>query len=484
VRLRWCGVYEQKPKAGNFMLRVKIPGGELNSMQMRVLADVAGGCGGFADITTRQDFQFHWLTVERLPEAMRRLDQVGLTTLGACGDITRNVTGCPAAGVDPHELLDSRRFVRAVTDFFLGNRSFSNLPRKFKISVSGCPLGCVLPQINDIGAVAVRRERPGGAGEVGFRIWVGGGLSSMPMFAQPLRMFAPADRLVDVCRVIAEIFRDHGNRQKRHRARLKFLVAEWGLEEFERQVRLRLGWTPDDLPPEEPLRELSLDHVGVHQQRDEGLCWVGVPVLSGRLTAQQMWEVSRLADEFGSGRIRTTAQQNLLILDVPAGSVEPLTARLASIGLPVDRTDLRAGATACTGTEFCNLAITETKGLLADVVRHLETSVRLDAPIRIGMSGCPSGCAQHMVADIGLQGCLVPTGNGKMEGFDVFVGGSVSLRRFARPVWRKLCAEKVPYALEHLLKAYLEARRPSETFAGFCARHTAEQLSRMLGVGG
>lgn len=481
ARMRWYGLYEQKPKAGHFMLRVKIPGGQLSSAQMRMLAAIAEEeARGFADITTRQDFQFHWITVERIPEVLRRLRDVGLTTVGACGDVARNVTGCPAAGIDPGEVFDVREHVQTVTSFFLGNREFSNLPRKFKISISACPRGCVMPQINDVGAVAVRRKRLARDDELGFRVWVGGGLSSRPMFAQPLRMFVPADRLVDVCRAVAEIFRDHGNRQSRLRARLKFLVAEWGIDRLEDEVRRRLSWTPDLLDEDETPCEPSADHVGVHRQRQDGLCYVGVPVLSGRLEAEQMLDVSRLAEELAAGRIRTTAQQNLLIPDVPQAAADALLARLERIGLSVGRTGFRALSAACTGNQFCNLAITETKKLLADVIEHLEASVQVGAQIRIGMSGCPNGCAQHLISDIGLQGCLVTVDGSKTEGYDVLLGGSVALRRFARPIVRKVPAGRLASALERLLKAYLIQRSPSERFTEFCASRTDEQLAEML----
>lgn len=483
-RFRWYGLYEQKPKNGHFMLRVKIPGGELTSEQMRTLGQIAGRYArGFADITTRQNFQFHWITIEDVPDIFERLQRVGLTTSGACGDITRNVVGCPVAGIDPDEILDGRPYVQAVTRYFLNNREFSDLPRKYKISVAGCPVHCAQPEINDIGATAVRRLRANEEWEYGFHVRVGGGLSSRPMFAQKMNMFVPPGKLVDVIRAITEIFRDFGYRDNRKRARLKFLVADWGIEQFEREVRARLDWTPEPaIEWEEPCR-VYRDHIGVHPQKQDGLNWVGVAVLSGRIRAEQMLAVASLAEEFGQSILRTTNQQNLLIPYVPTQRVDTLLNELQKVGLPYKASPFRRAAAACTGNEFCNLAITETKQLIVEIVEHLERTVPLDEPIRINLNGCPNDCGQHHIGDIGLQGCLVKVGDEKVEGYDIALGGRLGRdARFVRPIWRKVPANQVKYALERLLNNYLVLRDPEEDFSDFVDRHTDEELASLMQV--
>jgi sulfite reductase beta subunit-like hemoprotein len=483
-RFRWYGLYEQKPKNGHFMLRVKIPGGELTSAQMRTLGEIAERYAhGFADITTRQNFQFHWITIEDVPDIFDRLHRVGLTTSGACGDITRNVVGCPVAGIDPSEILNGRPYVLAVTHYFLNNREFSDLPRKYKMSVAGCAVHCAQPEINDVGATAVRRRRLNGEWEYGFHVRVGGGLSSRPHFAQKLNMFVPPEKLVDVIRAITEIFRDFGYRENRKRARLKFLVADWGIERFEWEVRARLDWTPEPaIEWEEPFR-VYRDHVGVHPQKQEGMYWVGVAVLSGRIRAEQMLASAALAEEFGQGVLRTTNQQNLLIPYVPAGKVDTLLRALETVNLPHTASPFRRAAVACTGNEFCNLAITETKRLIVEIVEHLERTVPLDEPIRINLNGCPNDCGQHHIGDIGLQGCLVNVGGEKVEGYDIALGGRLGRdARFVRPIWRKVPATQVKFALERLLNNYLALRDPEEDFSDFVDRHTDEELASMMRV--
>ncbi|MGQ9738023.1 MAG: nitrite/sulfite reductase [Armatimonadota bacterium] len=435
-RFRRYGLYEQKPKNGHFMLRVKIPGGEVTAEQMRTLGQIAERYArGFADITTRQNFQFHWITIEDVPDIFARLHRAGLTTSGACGDITRNVVGCPVAGIDPDEILDARPYVLAVTRYFLNNREFSDLPRKYKISVAGCPVHCAQPEINDIGATAVRRLRANGEWEYGFHVRVGGGLSSRPMFACKLNLFVPLEKLVDVVCAITEIFRDFGYRDNRKRARLKFLVADWGIERFEQEVRARLDWTPEPaIEWEEPYR-IYRDHIGAHPQKQEGLNWVGMAVLSGRIRAEQMLAVASLAEEFGQSILRTTNQQNLLIPYVPTQRVATLLNELQKVGLPYEASPFRRAAVACTGNEFCNLAITETKQLIVEIVEHLERTVPLDEPIRINLNGCPNDCGQHHIGDIGLQGCLVKGGDEKVEGYDIALGGRLGQDAcFVRPI--------------------------------------------------
>lgn len=482
LRFRWYGLYEQKPKDGHFMLRIKVPSGDLSSVQLRAVAKVARLYGGgFCDITTRQNFQFHWLTIETVSEILDLFDSVGITTSGACGDITRNVTGCPVAGIDPSEIFDARPWVNEVHRHFLNNRLYSDLPRKYKISIAGCPQHCSQPEINDIGATAVRRTRLGGE-EEGFQVRVGGGLSSRPFFAKRMNMFVPKERLISVCEAITVIFRDFGNRDNRKHARLKFLVDDWGIERFEDEVRARLDWKPDPADDWPEPRRAFRDHIGVHAQKQEGLFWIGAAVLSGRLTADQVEWAAAIADEFGGGSIRTTNQQNLIFPHVPEARVDRAVAALEQAQLEPNASPFRRVAVACTGNEFCNLALTETKKLIVEIVHHLESEVAIDEPIRINLNGCPNACGQHHTGDIGLQGCLVKQGKGQVvDGYDVSLGGRLGAdSKFVRPIWRKLPATEVKSALANLLNGYIDQRDEDEDFSGFVDRHTDDELADLM----
>ncbi|MBI1332666.1 MAG: nitrite/sulfite reductase [Armatimonadetes bacterium] len=484
LRMRWYGLYQQKPNVGHFMLRVKIPGGIITSPQAKVIGEIANiYARGITDITTRQNFQFHWLTVEDIPDIFARLDSVGITSSGACGDIPRNVTGCPVAGIDPHEVFDAQPYVEAVHQFFLDNKDFSDLPRKYKLAVSGCPENCAQPEINDIAATGVRRELPNGEFENGFHIRVGGGLSSRPFFAQQMNMFVPCDKLVDVFRAATEVFRDYGNRENRKKARIKFLVAEWGIEKFEEEVRARLDWSPDPALNVLDPRKNFRDHVGVHEQKQAGLFWVGAVVLTGRMTGDQLIEAGRLAEEYGNGILRTTNQQNLIFSDIPEARLEAFLTELEAAGLYHRVSSIRRAAVACTGNEFCNLALTETKNLLIEIVKHLDETVSLDEPLRINLNGCPNSCGQHHIGDIGLQGCLVKQGTDKVDGYDISLGGRLGRdSKFVRPIWRKVPATQVKYAIEHLINGYLDQREIDEDFSGFVDRNSDDDLAALMQV--
>lgn len=483
TRFRWYGLYQQKPNVGHFMLRIKVPSGDLSTAQLRAVADVARLYGrGITDITTRQNFQFHWLTIQDIPDIFQRFADVGISTSGACGDIPRNVTGCPVAGIDPDEIFDARPFAEEAHQMFLDNKRYSDLPRKFKTSISGCCVNCAQPEINDIGATGVRRTLPNGEIEEGFQIRVGGGLSARPHLAKPLNMFVPKDKLLSVFDAVTTIFRDYGNRENRKAARLKFLVAEWGVEKFEAEVRARLDWTPD--PGEnwpEPRRNFR-DHVGVHSQKQPGLNWIGAAVLSGRLTADQVYEVARLAEEYGQSNVRTTNQQNLIIPHVADENVSVVVNALEAIGLNVHASPIRRAAVACTGNEFCNLALTETKKLIVEIVTHLEGTVDIGEPVRINLNGCPNSCGQHHIGDIGLQGCLVKQGPGvTVDGYDISLGGRLGEgAKFVRPIWRKVPATNVKYAIENLLKGYLQNHDDGEDFGDFVDRSSNDELAALM----
>ncbi len=485
VRMRWYGIYQQQPNEGHFMLRVKITSGAMTAGQLRVIGEIARDYGkGIADVTTRQNFQYHWLTIDTLPLVIEKLNAAGLSTTGACGDITRNICGCPVAGVDPREIYDTRALTEQVTQYFLGNKEFSDLPRKYKISISGCPIHCNQPEINDLGIQAVVRRKDDGTEEVGFHVRVGGGLSTQPYFAQQLDVFVKPEQVLDICRAVTTIFRDDGYRQKRNHTRLKFLVADWGAERFRERLIEILGWTPEPaLSVPEP-STVQQDHLGIHPQKQPGKFWIGTSVITGRLTADQILAAAHIAELHCGGEARATNQQNLLFPNVDESELETVKTKLREAGYRWDVSPFHLGAVSCTGNEFCNLAITETKGRLREIIAHLEETLEWNEPIRIHLNGCPNSCGQHHIGDIGLQGCKARLEDGsQVEAYDVCLGGRLGEdKKFVRPISRKVPADRVKFALENLLRNYEGKRGAGESFGKFVDRHSDESLGTYLGV--
>ena len=489
MRFKWYGVYQQRPNEGHFMMRIKVPGGRLTTDQVRTVASLTKDYArGIADITTRQTLQLHWLTIDQMPDIFARLEAVGMTTAGACGDITRNLTSSPAAGFDPQEIADPRPVVDALQAFFHKNKDFGDLPRKYKIAVEGSSVQSTLPQINDASLIAHKRSSDGVAG---FHFFVGGGLSLQPFFGQMLDIFVPADqidKIVDVQRAISECYRDADQlRLKRTRARLKYLMAEWGPEKFTAEVRKKLDWSPDPAAPGFAFSDDTYrDHLGVNAQKQPGLNWIGLCILSGRITDEQLGQVADVADKFGGGEIRLTNVQNLLIPHIATEDLPGAQAALAAAGFEWDVPSIRRGAITCTGIEFCNLAITETKLRIKEVIGHLETVAPnpYERGLKINMNGCPNSCAQHHVGDIGLQGCLARLDDGsQVEAYDVHLGGDLGAHpSFTRAIHRKVPAEKVKYALGNVIARFQETRENGERFAQWAHRHTNEELDTFLGV--
>jgi sulfite reductase (ferredoxin) len=493
---RWWGIYTQGDGVGaiggkggegkavrHLMVRIRIPNGVLDSRQLRTIADLAEWHGrGIADITVRQNFQLHWVTLESLPEVFQSLWLKDVTTMGSCGDVTRNVTGCPVAGLDAEELVDASALVREATELVNGNAAFYNLPRKFKVSISGCRAWCTYPEINDIGLTAVRHPA---SGEIGFAVRVGGGLSTDPHLGVKLDAFVPRAQALGVFRAIAEIFRDSDVlRQNRERARLKFLFLQhgWTAERFKAEIETRLGaplapGVPDD-PPDDAYR----DHVGIHPQRQPGYCYVGVAVLRGRLTADQMRVAAELADRYGSGAVRTTSMQNFLIPNVRRESAQALARELEGAGFAIDASPFRRGTVACTGSEFCKLALTETKGFARGLIESLEQRLPgFDQQLRINVTGCPNSCGQHWIADLGIEGKKVKVDGAVVDAYYFCVGGAVGRHQaVARPIGLRLPATGVAPAIERLLRVFQAERRDDENFRQFAARHTDEELRGLL----
>ena len=481
-RLRWYGLYTQRAdgipggktailephelEAPFFMLRVRIDGGRLTSEQLRVIGEIATEHGrDVADVTDRQNIQLHWIRIEDVPQIWGRLEAVGLMTTDACGDAPRVILGCPLAGVDADELIDAGAVIAEITEQYIGDPAYANLPRKFKTSISGCPVHCGNHEINDVAFVGVRHPELG----VGYDLWVGGGLSTNPKLGMRLGAFVPPERVNEVWAGVISVFRDYGYRRSRTHARLKFLLADWGTEKFRQvlQDEYLTAPLPDGPAPATPATPLR-DHVGVHKQAD-GANYVGVVPRAGRTSGRQLQRVAALAAEHGAGLVSTTAQQGLVLLGVPDASVDALVTELEAEDLRARPSVFRRGVLACTGLEFCKLAIVETKARSVDLYTELEKRLPdFDEPLTINVNGCPNSCARFQTGDIGLKGSIV---NG-VEGFQVHLGGRLGedagLGRKARGL--KVTADDAPEYVERLLRTYLAHREPDEKFAVWARR--------------
>jgi len=495
---RWWGVYTQGDGVGAvggkggegkavryFMVRIRIPNGFLLSHQLRTIADLtAKHARGIGDISVRQNIQLHWVTIEDLPDLFTKLSGCGITTMGSCGDDTRNITGCPLAGLGRDEIVDASPLVHAATRMLNGNPDFYNLPRKYKICITGCRVWCSYPEINDIGMTAIARTH-NGKPEIGFSVRVGGGLSTDPHLGVRLNAFVGWDQVVPVVKGITEIFRDSAVlRENRERARLKFLFLRhgWTAERFQKELEQRIGFHLDSAVPEEPPDDVYRDHVGVHPLKRDGYYSVGSAVLRGRITAAQMRLAADVAEQYGSGELRTTNMQNLLILNVPQRNVDGLVKELEAAELRVHGSPFWRGTIACTGTEFCKLAITETKGYARWLVEELEERLPgFEQHLKIHITGCPNSCGQQWIADLGLEGKKIKLEGRMVDAYYFCVGGAVGKHQnTARPVGYRCPATEVPDAIERLLGAYLADRVDGENFRQFCARHSDEALRRVL----
>ena len=495
---RAWGVYTQGDGAGvvggtggegkavpYFMVRIRIPNGLLHSDQVRTIADLAEHhARGVADITVRQNVQLHWVTIESLPDVLESLWRAGLTTTGACGDVTRNITGCPVAGLDAEEIIDASPLALAIDRALGGAADFYNLPRKFKISVTGCRSWCSYPEINDVALTATTRKRRSGI-ETGFSLRVGGGLSTDPHLAVRLNAFIRWNQVVPVARGVAELFRaSEILRQSREKARLKFLFLQngWTAESFLDELQRQIGFSLDPAEPEDVPADIHRDHIGIHAQKQSGLAYVGASVLRGRITPQQLRVAAELADRFADGNIRNTTLQNLLIVNVPRRDVTALSRELEAAGLPVEASVFARGTVACTGSEFCKLALTETKGFARWLTQELEDRLPgFEEQLKLHITGCPNSCGQHWIADIGIEGKKIKVDGRMVDAYYFCVGGSVGqFASIARPVGYRCAATEVPEAIERLLRAFNSQRESSENLREFFARHSNEEIRAFL----
>jgi sulfite reductase (ferredoxin) len=468
-----------------FMVRVRIPNGLLTSHQARVLAELSEKhARGVADVTVRQNVQFHWVTIESLPDLLETLWAAGLTTTGACGDVARNITGCPLAGLDSDEIIDASPLALEIDRALGGVSEFYNLPRKFKVSITGCRHWCTYPEINDIGLTATIRQRDGRS-EVGFSLRVGGGLSTNPHLGVRLDVFIKPEQVVPVVRGIATIFRSsEALRQSREKARLKFLFLDhgWTAESFLAELQRVIGFSLDPAEPEELPVDIHRDHIGIHPQKQPGLSYVGASVLRGRITPQQLRTAANLADRYGDGQVRTTIMQNLLLINIPNEHTNTVAAELAAAGLPVAASTFARGIVACTGSEFCKLALTETKSFARWLTSELEERLPgFQEQLKLNITGCPNSCGQHWLADIGIEGKKIKVDGQMVDAYYFCIGGALGqFASIARPVGFRCAATEVPDAIERLLTAFETRRDSGEPLRHFLARHSNDDLRSIL----
>ncbi|MCT2586736.1 nitrite/sulfite reductase [Actinophytocola gossypii] len=487
-RFRWFGLYTQrKPGIDGgrtatlepeelddeyFMLRVRIDGGAVTTEQLAVIGEVSQTYArDTADITDRQNIQYHWIRVEDMPAVWARLEGAGLTTMEACGDSPRVILGSPVAGIAEDEVLDATPAIDEIRRRYVGDPAFANLPRKFKTAISGLP--DVAHEVHDVAFVGVNHPEHG----PGLDVWVGGGLSTNPMIGQRLGAWVPLDEVAEVWAGVISIFRDYGYRRLRNRARLKYLVKDWGAAKFREVLETEYLHRPllDGPAPEVP--DVQRDHVGVHRQQD-GRYYVGAAPIAGRVSGSTLVAVAKAAERVGSRRVRFTPLQKLVVLDVPEAEVDGLRAELTKLGLRTDPSPWRRGVMACTGLEFCKLAIVETKARAADLVAALEERLAditddVTAPVSVHLNGCPNSCARIQTADIGLKGQIVTDANGnQVEGFQVHLGGGLGLDAgFGRKLrGHKVTGDELPDYVERVVRAYVAQREPDERFAQWVAR--------------
>ncbi len=492
-RMRWWGLYTQRRPGIDggrtaalepeelddryFMLRVRLDGGALTTEQLRALGEVSQAYGrDTADVTDRQNIQYHWIEIESVPAIWRRLEPLGMLTTEACGDTPRVVLGSPVAGVSADEVLDPTPAIEQIVERYVGDPEFSNLPRKFKTAISWQQ--DVAHEVNDVSFIGVVHPEHG----PGFDVWVGGGLSTNPKIAQRLGAWVALEDVADVWAGIIAVFRDYGYRRLRHRARIKFLVADWGAAEFRRVLEEEYLGHPLADGPAPPVPAAPIDHIGVHRQKD-GRNYVGVAPASGRVSGTTLVALADAVERAGSGRVRLTPQQKIVVLDVPDAAVPGLVGELDALGLQAQPSPWRRSTMACTGIEFCKLAIVETKERAIRLVDDLEArlaDVVPDVPISIHLNGCPNSCARTQTADIGLKGQIVTDADGRqVEGFQVHLGGGLGLDA---GFGRKLRGLKVTSAelgdyVERVVRRFAAQRTDGERFAQWVLRADQADLT-------
>jgi ferredoxin-nitrite reductase len=477
LRLQWWGLYHDKPKVGDFMLRIKIPGGLLMPSQLRAIGETAERHGrGYGELSTRQNIQLHWIRLDALPAIFDHLRGRGLTTAGGCGDTVRNITGCPVAGISREELFDTQPVLDQAARFFYGNREYSNLPRKHKYTISACPSQCGAPEIHCVGLIGIIED-----GREGFAVRVGGGLSVQPRISRDLGVFVPRDDAVEVLRAVTGVWKDNPRyRMSRAKARLKFMVDDYGTVELRRLVEERLGRPLPDGRAPEPSGEA--DHLGIHHQKQPGFSYVGFPVPLGLMRGEQLVQVADAVQAVG-GDIRLTRQQNFIVGNVPDDKLDWLMRAIEGVGFSLATNRLYGVSIGCTGEPFCNFSVTETKGKLGEILERLDAAFGAEvASLKVHLDGCPHACAKHWVGDIGLQGTSARTSSGqRTQAYDIFLRGGLGRRTaIAKQLIRRVPSERVADQVERLVGAWLAEKRgrpaPALSFREFCDAHPDEEL--------
>jgi ferredoxin-nitrite reductase len=480
-RFKFHGLFYVAPAQDSFMVRVRIPGNVLSSSQMRALAAIASDLGdGFGDVTTRGNIQIRQLAPRSIVDVLTRLADAALTSRGSGADNVRNITSSPLAGIDATELIDTRPLARALQHYLLNNRDLYGLPRKFNVSFDGGGRVSVVADTNDIGFVATRPGDDAGVTDgVYFRVLLAG-ITGHGRFADDCGLLVGADECVAVAAAMLRVYAEHGDRTDRKKARLSYLLNRIGVPEFLERVQAKLA-TPlrfvpgDKCSPRRPVDKRG--HLGIHRQVQTGMSSIGISMLVGRMTAAQMHGLAGLADEFGSGELRVSVWQNVILANVPDSRVEAAVAAIGSLGYGVNASAIAGCIVACTGNKGCRFSATDTKGHALVLARHLDARMALESPINIHLTGCPHSCAQHYVADIGLLGAQVPQGDLLVEGYHLLVGGGVEQERgLGREIAKSVPFVEVPALVERLLQSYTARRGPAETFVEFARRHDVAAL--------
>ena len=453
-RLKWAGIFFRRQTPGRFMMRIRISNGISNAAQFRAIAGISDDYGkGFADLTTRQQIQLREFSIEQVPDIWQRLDAVGLISLQTGMDNIRTVVGCPAAGLTPHELLDASPIARQFTDMFVGNREYTNLPRKFNVTITGCRENCTHVSTQDV-AMTPAVKTVDGQEVAGFNVAVGGKMGSGGYTPNtPLDLFVTPDEAAEICNHIVLIFRDHGSREARNKVRLAFLIAEWGAERFRAEIEARAG-RPLLHAGKSATTDAHTSHIGIFPQQQAGLNYVGLCVPVGRITTAQLRGVADLADEYGDGEIRITPGQNLIIPNVPDERLDELTAEPLLQALSYRPSNITEGTVSCTGIDYCHFSLIETKERAMETARALEKRLPNIGPVSLYWSGCANGCANHTLADIGLVGKRVRVDGEILEAVDIYRGGAVAHNGNGKPpapVMSNVACAELPRVLEEML---------------------------------
>lgn len=480
----------EKGKDSRHFLRVMVPNGMVTTEQFREIAGISEKfCRSYAEITSRQDIQMHWIEGEDAIEAFGKLEQLGFTTdkcgqarpVAHYGDV-RNIVGCPVAGIDPSEILDCSPFVRELKEFVTGNQAFLDLPRKFKISISGCPINCTSPEIQDIGLVAVKNN----LGEVGFAALLGGGTGVPARIGLPLGLFIPRNECINVIVTLLEIFRDHGKRDSKARGRFKFLVDEWGIEKIRDMLQNRLG-RKLEIYDQKPLEVSGNEHIGINSQKQEGYYYANFPIQNGELTSTQMIAIADIAEKYGWPEIRLSPFQNLILVGIKRESLSEVTREMDKIGFGIKKSPFQWMALSCR-QEFCTLAVTtdSVSERTRKIVKYIEEKFSASPEsldIKLSVSGCPSACSRYPIADIGLQAVLYHENGIAHTGYNIYIGGGLGKKpSFGRLIKRAVDKDKINASLEKIISGYAQKKSHNESFQDFCEKKSVEELSKLMEV--